>query len=310
MAATQNPNEMRLEELKAIKAKIAAEEARLKAEIAAEKAAEEDAIINAQADAQLIAQARGLEGDRDEDGTLIPIEAEQKVVETEEESEVSKIDIEDIKAIDFEEPIKLKTFVTTREELNALKEAEKSNKGLDDRNRAKAQALADKYGIDIYTLRKSPEWQSVYGDKYDDWGLEIPIIKAGELETDKQISSPEDDIEGDERTDAESEEMRFGGIDREQGRAESVESEARSEKPGWEMAEGSNTWSINEKDDHWKTQEGFDEAVALYGSKPAWVKEPTLVWNPSTQEYEEVEQEEFEDLSRPTVSAEVKKLFG
>jgi hypothetical protein len=104
--------------------------------------------------------------------------------------------------------------------------------------------------------------------------------------------------------------MRFSGIDREQGRAESVESEARSEKPGWEMAEGSNTWSINEKDDYWKTQDGYDEAVALYGSKPAWVKEPTLVWNPSTQEYEEVEQEEFEDLSRPAVSAEVKKLFG
>ena len=65
--AANNPNEMRLEELKAIKAKIAAEEARLKAEIAAENAAEEDAIMNAKADAQLIAQARGLEGDRDED---------------------------------------------------------------------------------------------------------------------------------------------------------------------------------------------------------------------------------------------------
>ena len=87
MAATQNPNEMRLEELKAIKAKIVAEEAKLKAEIAAENAAEEDAIMNAQADARLIEQAnaqadaqaavtaataQGLTGARDEDGNLIP----------------------------------------------------------------------------------------------------------------------------------------------------------------------------------------------------------------------------------------------
>ena len=85
MAATQNPNEMRLEELKAIKAKIAAEEARLKAEIAAEKAAEEDAIINAKADAQLIAQARGLEGERDEDGTLIPVAPDKGLDLTEED---------------------------------------------------------------------------------------------------------------------------------------------------------------------------------------------------------------------------------
>ena len=59
-----------------------------------------------------------------------------------------------------------------------------------------------------------------------------------------------------------------------------------------------------------KTQDGFDEAVALYGSKPAWVKEPTLVYNPETDEYEEIEEEEFEDLSRPAVSADIKKLFG
>ena len=128
--------------------------------------------------------------------------------------------------------------------------------------------------------------------------------------TEKQIADPDDDIEGDERTDAESEKMRHGGIDREQGRTKPVESDARSEKPGWETEEGSNTWSINEKDDYWKTQEGFNEAMDLYGQKPSWLKEPTLVYNPETDEYEEIEEEEFEDLSRPTVSADIKKLFG
>ena len=74
----------------------------------------------------------------------------------------------------------------------------------------------------------------------------------------------------------------------------------RGEKPGWEMADDANFWSINEKDPYWKTQEGYDEAVDLYGTKPSFLKEKdvaTLVYNPSTGEYEEVEQEEFEDLS-------------
>jgi hypothetical protein len=238
MAATHNPNEMKLEELKAIQAKINAEVARIKALIAAESAAEEDAIMNAKADARLIEQAdartaataQGLTGERDEDGNLIPALDEQMFAGN----------------IPTEEMIE----------------------------------------------------------------QEIPVIpaKVQQVETD---DIPVDvEVETDERPDVESEKRRFGGIDREEGRAESVESEARGEKPGWEMEEGSNTWSVNEKDDYWKTQEGYDEAVALYGSKPAWVKEPTLVWNPSTGEYEEVEEEEFEDLSRPAVSAEVKKLFG
>ena len=242
MAATHNPNEMKLEELKAIQAKINAEVARIKALIAAENAAEEDAIMNAKADARLIEQAeavtaataQGLTGARDADGNLIPALDEQMFAGN----------------IPTEEMIE--------------------------------------QGIPVIPAT-------------------VQQVETDEIITDKQISSPEDDIETDERPDVESEKRRFGGIDREEGRAESVESEARGEKPGWEMAEGGTTWSVNEKDDYWKTQEGYDEAVALYGSKPAWVKEPTLVWNPSTGEYEEVEQEEFEDLS--AVSAEVKKLF-
>ena len=237
MAATQNPNEMRLEELKAIKAKIAAEEARLKAEIAAEKAAEEDAIMNAKADARLIEQAnaqaaataQGLRGQRDEDGNLIPALDEQMAGFT--------------------------GNVPTEEMIED----------------------------------------------------EIPVIPATVLAS--QVETDED-VETDERPDVESDKRRFGGIDREEGRAESVESEARGEKAGWEMAEGGNTWSINEKDDYWKTEEGFDEAMNLYGQKPSWLKEPTLVYNPETDEYEEIEEEEFEDLSSPAISADIKKLFG
>ena len=130
-----------------------------------------------------------------------------------------------------------------------------------------------------------------------------------EIIAEKQISSPEDDLDKDERTDAESEKQKFMGIDREQGRTMAMEDDLPERSMGFQADDGGNM-SVDEKDDFWKTQEGYDKAVEMYGSKPAWVKEPTLIWNPETQEYEEVEPEEFEDLSRPSISADIKKLFG
>ena len=73
----------------------------------------------------------------------------------------------------------------------------------------------------------------------------------------------------------------------------------RGKKPGWKMVDGSNFWSVDEKDPYWKTKRGFKEAMDLYGKKPGWVKEPTLTYNPKTGEYEEIEKEEFVDL-KPT----------
>ena len=141
--------------------------------------------------------------------------------------------------------------------------------------------------------------------------LKKPVDKKDDTKIQGELPPEEiDDIDKDERTDAESDKMRHGGVDAEEGRNKPEESNARGEKAGWSMEEGSNMWSVDEKDPYWKTQEGFDEAMDLYGKKPAWVKEPTLIWNPETQEYEEVEEEEFEDLSRPSISADIKKLFG
>jgi len=70
----------------------------------------------------------------------------------------------------------------------------------------------------------------------------------------------------------------------------------RGAKPGWKMAEGSNFWSVDEKDPYWQTKEGHTEAINLYGTKPSYIKEPTLTYNPKTGEYEEIEKEEFVDL--------------
>jgi hypothetical protein len=70
-----------------------------------------------------------------------------------------------------------------------------------------------------------------------------------------------------------------------------------SEKPGWIMAEGTNWWSVNEKDPYWQTKQGHDEAVALYGFKPGWVSNP-------------VEQENtFASLEPTVMASNLKKYF-
>ena len=144
----------------------------------------------------------------------------------------------------------------------------------------------------------------------------VQQVEEDDMITDKQIADPEDDIEGDERPDAYSEKQKFMGILREgsdyeqlgTGRTFAAQDDLPERSMGFKDKDG--YMSVDEKDDFWKTQEGYDKAIEMYGSKPAWVKEPTLIWNPVEQKYEEVEEEEFEDLSRPAVSADIKKLFG
>ena len=130
-------------------------------------------------------------------------------------------------------------------------------------------------------------------------------------------------IDKDERTDEESAKMkrtsndpvesitRSDGSELEMdgGRAAAKEDESVERTMGFETDDGG-TMSVDEKDDYWKTQEGYDKALEMYGRKPAWIKEPTLQWNPEEQKYEKIEEEEFEDLSSPAMSADVKKLFG
>ena len=81
------------------------------------------------------------------------------------------------------------------------------------------------------------------------------------------------------------------------GRRKSVKIEnLRGEKPGWEIAKDSNFWSVNEKDPYWQTKAGYKEAMDLYGTKPAWVKESSLEYNPKTGKYDPIEKEEFVEI--------------
>jgi len=89
----------------------------------------------------------------------------------------------------------------------------------------------------------------------------------------------------------------YNKAQKDEGRRKPVKMEnLRGGKPGWEMAEGTNWWSIDEKDPYWQTKRGYEEAMNLYGTKPGWVKEPSLEYNPKTGEYDPIEKEEFVDL--------------
>jgi hypothetical protein len=57
-------------------------------------------------------------------------------------------------------------------------------------------------------------------------------------------------------------------------KAVNIESIKTSEKPGYTMAEGSNFWSVNTDDPYWDTEEGYQEALNLYGESPAWSTRP------------------------------------
>ena len=67
------------------------------------------------------------------------------------------------------------------------------------------------------------------------------------------------------------------------------------EKRGYKQDDGGN-YSVDTTDDYWQTKEGYDAAMDLYGTKPAWVKEPSLEYNPKTKKYDPIEKEEFVDL--------------
>ncbi len=265
-------------ELEAVKARIAETKANI-ANLKADQKLIESAqppIESAQPAKEEIpfAPDRGLTGIRDEDGTLVTAKDQEDRLDA--QKEAGKIREDEIykEMYPEEEVVKVPEIPDEESTRERTKEEEEIYQAL-----LEGKELTDEqYEI---TNQMSIEDFEATG---------IPFV-------DKKVFTEDADIEGDERKDERSEGMVNIGIDREQGRTKGAFDDIeRSEKPGWETKEGSNTWSINEKDDYWKTQDGYDEAVALYGSKPAWVKEPTLVWNPSTQEYEEIEEEEFVDL--------------
>ena len=285
-----NPNEERLKELQAeIEAK--------KAEIAEIKAidqkakADEMASTEPTAEQMALLSGIGLQGNRGADGSMVT-----------EKPEVAKPSIQEI--VDGLKLIGLPTDGLDREFSDGFVKAKKI---LSDAS----QTLQSRE-----ELIMSPEFQEAFGDAYnmiaDPLNVKVDLDKGIDEAADKKIQETFYDIDGNYRKDAKSKMMSdMGNVD--QDRRMAMEDDIEDRSMGFKADEGGNM-SVDEKDDFWKTQEGYNKAMEMYGSKPAWLPdEPTMVFNPVTQEYEEIkdeDKEEFVDFAQPRMSADLKALLG
>jgi len=141
----------------------------------------------------------------------------------------------------------------------------------------------------------------------------IPLVGKKIFTESEEDVDPQDFMKGKPPEEMSEGEPRHMGIDQEEGRAYAKNVEPSKKSDGFKADEGGNM-SVDEKDDFWKTQEGYNKAMEMYGQKPAFVPdEPTMIWNPEEQKYEKIkdeDKEEFEDLSTPSMSADIKALFG
>jgi hypothetical protein len=285
-----NPNEERLKELQAeIEAK--------KAEIAEIKAidqkakADEMASTEPTAEQMALLSGIGLQGNRGADGSMVT-----------EKPEVAKPSIQEI--VDGLKLIGLPTDGLDREFSDGFVKAKKI---LNDAS----QTLQSRE-----ELIMSPEFQEAFGDAYnmiaDPLNVKVDLDKGIDEAADKKIQETFYDIDGNYRKDAKSKMMSdMGNVD--QDRRMAMEDDIPERSMGFKADEGGNM-SVDEKDDYWKTQEGYNKAMEMYGTKPSFVPdEPTMVFNPTTQEYEEIkdeDKEEFVDFAQPRMSADLKALLG
>lgn len=235
----------------------------------------------------------------------INMNAEQQIADLQAQIETAKAKIAQLKAGMQE---------AKAEEMKQRVDNEEGN--LQERNTADAIAA---YEADKRNERELKGERNEQGDfvESDDSPLVVKIK-----------GSPKSDIDKDMRTDEESAKRKFMGVepvdyadeiegleDLEEGGGRTFAEEVEpSEKSNGFKADDGGNMSVDEKDDFWKTQEGYNKAMEMYGSKPAFVPdEPTMVFNPTTQEYEEIkdeDKEEFVDFAQPRMSADLKALLG
>tara|TARA_R110002012_G_scaffold114847_1_gene261683 strand:- start:585 stop:1439 length:855 start_codon:yes stop_codon:yes gene_type:complete len=283
-----NPNE---EKLKQLQAEIEAKKAEI-AEIKAvdQKAkAEEMASTEPTAEQMALLSGIGLQGNRGADGSMV--------------TEAAKPSLEEV--------------------LNGLNIPAVLSPNMSD-SKKKSLLTDAALGLDMdrSQLIMSPEFQAMFGDAYNDVAdpllvkvnLDQDEMTAEEIDAaaDKKIQETMYDIDGNYRKDAKSAMMTDMG-NPDQDRRMAMEDDIEDRSMGFKADEGGNM-SVDEKDDFWKTQEGYNKAMEMYGTKPSFVPdEPTLVFNPVTQEYEEIkdeDKEEFVDFSQPRMSADLKALLG
>jgi len=283
-------------ELEAVKARIAETKANI-ANLKADQKLIESAqppIESAQPAKEEIpfAPDRGLTGIRDEDGTLVTAKDQEARLDAQKEAGKTRED--EI----YEEMYGKKDSKFSQDEINQMSTDEMIEEGIpvqqskvlevdDDteeswleRTQRLTQEATERQdeGKRAGIEREDEIYEDMYGEEEEVVEEEVDKDEAGSKGLPKYQRDMDKDTDG-RKKDTEIENL-------------------RGEKPGYKKGD-SDYWSVNEKDDYWKTEEGYEEAVNLYGKRPSWLKAQdvgTLVYNPSTGEYEEVEQEEFVDL--------------
>ena len=296
-----NPNELKLNELQEAEAQIKAEIAQAKADIQLEKAETVKATpVN-------IDGGRGLKGNRDAEGSLIT--KKQTAIpagfhEMEDGTIMADDEMETESLMSIEKAIE-SLVMKSKGDYDSYKD-----KGV-------IGDAAEAVGMSRVDFVMSPEFQAAYGNKYDKDAqpLEIEIQKGATSEDEepngeyKRMPTDPSDIDRDRRMDTTSADLSAGDTDNPQGRNAPQILDFEQRPMGMTEDEGG-TSSVNEKDDFWKTQEGYDKAIEMYGEKPAWVKEPTMVYDPVANEYVEIKEEDKEEFEDLGMSADIKRLFG
>jgi len=300
-----NPNELKLEELKQAEAQIKAEIARANAELAQTKA---DELQAAQpTEESMLAYTRGLQGNRDAEGNMIT-EKQMAVPAGFHEMEDGTLMADD--------EMETESSMSMEEAMASLVMKSKTN--FDSyKDKGTIGDAAEAAGMSRVDFVMSPEFQAVYGNKYDEDAQPLKIPVAGD-ESNLEGQALEDaldkkmqeiyDIDINVRKDSESAKMREGSTGM-QDRATPRKDETPSRSMGMTEDEGG-TSSVNQKDDFWKTEEGYNKAIEMYGDKPSWVKEPTMMFNPETQKYEKIKEEDKEQFEDLGISADIKRMFG
>ena len=299
-----NPNELKLEELKQAEAQIKAEIARANAEVAQSKADEIQA--GKPTEESMLAYTRGMTGNRDAEGSLIP--AGQHLMEDGTLMADDEMETETEASMSMEE---------------AMASLVMKSKGDYDSYKDKGTIgeAAKAAGMSRVDFVMSKEFQAVYGNKYDKDAQPLEVNVTGdesnregylygqELEDalDKKMQESYD-MDINVRKDSESAKMKAGSTGM-QDRATPMKDNTPSRSMGMTEDAGG-TSSVDTKDDFWKTEEGYNKALEMFGKKPAWVKEPTMMFNPTTQKYEKIKEEDKEQFEDLGISADIKRMFG
>jgi hypothetical protein len=203
-------------------------------------------------------QKRNLKGNRNSDGDFMSVDAMDALVMSTQDMIDAGIPVHE-QMVQMDEPPKYMDEPSL-DLTEAIRNQDwKDNSILNDRhNKRILQSLANEFGFGDATkmgmggkleLLQSPEFQKVHGDKYNDLGFIGVVIEKG----------PSGDFQKDE----------VGAGHK------TKQKEVKDERPGWHKNEGANWWNVDSKSPYWQTEEGYQEAMKIWGVKPGWIKRPS-----------------------------------